>query len=65
MRKLWIGTIRGLPCAKLGSTLCATIHGLSAQTVDPHFAQHKVRRHKLKRQDAMQRGTAIGHAGRC
>ena len=34
-------------------TLCATIHGTSAQTVDPHFVQHRVRRNKLK-----------GHAGR-
>ena len=40
MHKPWIGTIHGLPCANCGSTLCAAIHGLSAQTVDPHFAQH-------------------------
>ena len=53
IRKPWIGTICGLPCANRGSTLCATIHGLSAQTVDPRFAQNKVRRHKLKGQEAI------------
>ena len=52
MHKLWIGTIRGLPCAKHGSRLCTTIHGFSTQTVDLRFAQHKVRHHKLKGQDA-------------
>ena len=63
MRKPWIGTIRGLPRANRGSTVCATIHGLSAQTVDPRFAQHKVRRHKHMTQS--QRGTAIGRTKRC
>ena len=33
-RKAWICTICGLLCAKRGSALCATIHGLSAQSVD-------------------------------
>ena len=33
MRKPWIRTICGLPCANRGSKLCSTIHGLSAQTV--------------------------------
>ena len=53
MRKPWIGTIRGLPCANRGSTFCATTHGLSAQTVDPRFAPHIARCHKLKGQDAI------------
>ena len=52
MRKPWIGTIHGLPCANRGSTLCATIYGMSSQTVDPRFAPHKVRRRKLKGKDA-------------
>ena len=34
VRKLWIGTIHGLRCPKYGSMLCATIHGLSAQSMD-------------------------------
>ena len=34
VRKLWIGTIHGLRCPKYGSVLCATIHGLSAQSMD-------------------------------
>ena len=53
MRKAWIWTICGLPCANHGSMLCATIHGLSALTVDPQFVQHKVRYHKLKGQGAI------------
>ena len=56
MCKSWIGANRGLPCANLGSTLYATkIHGLSAQTSDPRFAQHGVRRHK-RGQDAIAEG---------
>ena len=53
MRKPWIQTTCGLPCANRGSTLCATIHGLSAQFVDPRFVQHRVRRHKIKGKDAI------------
>ena len=34
VRKLWIGTIHGLRRPKYGSVLCATIHGLSAQSMD-------------------------------
>ena len=34
MRKAWICAIHGLHCAKHGSTLCATIHGLPAQSMD-------------------------------
>ena len=30
-------------------TLCATIHALSAQFVDPRFAQHRVRLPKVNR----------------
>ena len=37
VRKPWIGTIRGLPRANRGSTHCATIHGLSVQSVDSDF----------------------------
>ena len=33
-RKAWIRTICGLLCAKHRSVLCATIHGLSAQSAD-------------------------------
>ena len=51
MRKPWIWAIRGLPSANHGSMLCATIHELFAQTVDPHFAEHRVKCHKLKGQD--------------
>ena len=32
-------------------TLCVKIHGLSAQSVDPCFVQHNVRRNKLKAKD--------------
>ena len=53
MGKPWIWTIRGLPRANRGFTLCATIHGLSAQSVNPPFAQHRVRRHQLKGKDAI------------
>ena len=34
VRKLWIGTIHGLRRPKYGSVLCATIHGLSVQSMD-------------------------------
>ena len=42
-----------------------TIHGFSAQTVDPHIEQHKVRRHKLKGQDAIEKRVCIGRTMRC
>ena len=53
MHKPWILTIRGLPCANHGSKLCKTIHGLSAQSVDPRYAQPRVRRNKLKGKDTI------------
>ena len=40
-------------CENRRSTLCTTIHGLYAQSVDPCFAQHSVRCHKLKGKDAI------------
>ena len=53
MHQRWIQTICGLPCASCGSMLCSTIHGLSVQSVDPRFVQHRVRRLKLKGKDAI------------
>ena len=49
----WIRTTRGLPSANRGSTLRATIHGLSGQCMDPRFAQHRVRHHKQRREEAI------------
>ena len=34
VRKQWIWTIHGLRSPKYGSVLCATIHGLPAQSLD-------------------------------
>ena len=53
MRKPWIRTICGLPCANCGSMLCSTIQRLSVKSVDPCFTHHRVRRFKLKGKDTI------------
>ena len=67
MRKPWIQTttIHGLPCANRGSTLCATIHGLSAQLWIHALCNMELGATNYRDRAQSQRGTAIGYTRQC